>query len=128
MRSCRHAVTIWAQVVVRNRHSSLETVKRVLVKLMKSVAAKYNLQLTVNMESSDKNVSIPFKKVSLKVHPDKCGAQDAFQNLIATNDLWQELLKNSGVARQPSQPESQEKVRRRSPKPCFGRTKAFQTS
>ncbi len=53
--------------------SDLDIAKRELVKLLRELAAKYRVSFSLTRESSNKDVTQAFKKVSLKVHPDKGG-------------------------------------------------------
>ena len=82
--------------------SAVDTGKRELVKLLRGLAQRYQLRLDVSRDSSDKEVSKAFKKVSLRVHPDKGGEQTDFQRLSAANDTWQELVKRKGAVGRPS--------------------------
>ena len=85
--------------------SAVDAAKRELVKLLRGLAQRYQLRLDVSRDSSDKEVSKAFKKVSLRVHPDKGGEQTDFQRLSAANDTWQELVKRKGaVGRPPAEP------------------------
>ena len=73
--------------------SEVDSAKRGLVKLLRSLAEKHGVQLVLNRDSSNKQVQQAFRKVSLKVHPDKGGEQAVFQELSAMNDAWQDLLR-----------------------------------
>ena len=53
--------------------SDLDIAKRELVKLLRELAAKYRVSFSLTRESSNKDVTQAFKKVSLKAHPDKGG-------------------------------------------------------
>ena len=53
--------------------SDVDAAKRELVKLLKASAALHGLQLVLTRESTDKEVEQAFRKVALKVHPDKGG-------------------------------------------------------
>ena len=77
--------------------SDLEIAKRELVKLLRELAAKYRVSFSLTRESSNKDVTKAFKKVSLKAHPDKGGDVADFQRLSGSNDVWQDLLKNAGA-------------------------------
>ena len=77
-----------------------------------------DLRLTVRRESADKDVSKAFRKVSLKVHPDKGGNLGDFQKLSVANDTWKDALKNRGV---PGRPRSAEEPAHRKPKPAAKR-------
>ena len=80
--------------------SAVDFAKRELVKGLKELAAKYSITFafTLTRESSDKDVIKAFRRVSLKVHPDK----KDFQKLSATNDAWQDLLKNAAAPGRPA--------------------------
>ena len=69
--------------------SALDVAKRALVRLLIALAAKYGVQVTVPRDSADKEVFKPWRKVSLKVHPDKGGDATDFAQLSAANDNWQ---------------------------------------
>lgn len=55
--------------------SPLDLAKRELVKVLKALARKYAVQLTLERENSDKQVTQAYRRLSLKVHPDKGGDQ-----------------------------------------------------
>ena len=75
--------------------SPTDVAKRELVKLLKSLAVKYGVQLEVTRDSSDKEVVKAWRKVSLRTHPDKGGGAEDFARLSAANDTWQDLVKTS---------------------------------
>ena len=75
--------------------SPTDVAKRELVKLLKSLAAKYGVQLEVTRDSADKEVVKAWRKVSLKTHPDKGGEGEDFARLSTANDAWQDLVKTS---------------------------------
>ena len=84
--------------------SAVDFAKRELVKVLKELAAKYSITFafTLTRESSDEDVIKAFRRVSLKVHPDKKGDVQDFQKLNATNDAWQDLLKNAAAPARPA--------------------------
>ena len=82
--------------------SETDIAKRALVKLLRELAAKYNVGIALTRDSSNKDVEKCFRKVSLKVHPDKGGTLSDFQRMSAANDAWQDLLKNAGPAGRPA--------------------------
>ena len=82
--------------------SPVDVAKRALVKLLRGLGQKYKLKLELTRDSSAKDVSKAFKKVSLRAHPDKGGEQVEFQRLSAANDEWQELLKAKGCVGRPT--------------------------
>jgi hypothetical protein len=98
--------------------SPVDTAKRALVSLLKALAARYDCPLTLTRDSSDSDVRKAFKKVCLKVHPDKPGGSvPDFQRLSAANDTWQDLLKNNGAPGRPPKAEQERKPRPRAGKP-----------
>ena len=91
--------------------SAVDVAKRELVKVLKTLAGKYKVKLTLSRDSADREVSAAFKRVSLRAHPDKGGEKADFQSLSAANDSWQELLKQRGA---PGRPRSHTRVPRAS--------------
>ena len=81
--------------------SAVDAAKRELVKVLRELAAKYTVALSLTRESPDKDVTKAFRKVSSKAHPDKGGLLADFQKLSATNDVCQGLLKNPGLRGRP---------------------------
>ena len=75
--------------------SEVDSAKRGLVKLLRSLAEKPGVQLVLTRDSTNKQVQQAFRRAALKVHPDKGGEQAVFQELSATNDAWQDLLRKS---------------------------------
>ena len=53
--------------------SGPQQAKRALVKVLLTLAALYSLRLDVARESADDVVTRAFRRVALKVHPDKGG-------------------------------------------------------
>ena len=96
--------------------SAVDTAKREFVKLLRVLAQRYQLRLDVSGASSDKEVSKAFKKVSLRVRPDKGGEQTDFQRLSAANDTWQELVKRKGAVGRP--PTEAKAPRRKTAQAC----------
>ena len=70
--------------------SEVDLAKRELVKVLRALAAKYKVTLSLTRESSNQDVDKAFRRVSLKVHPDKGGSLADFQKLSATNDAWKQ--------------------------------------
>ena len=83
--------------------SQADVAKRELVKVLRELAAKYRVPLSLCRESSKQEVDKAFRKVSCKAHPDKGGLLADFQKLSATNDVWQDLLMNAGSRGRPAQ-------------------------
>ena len=98
--------------------SELDAAKRELVKLLECLALKYGLRLQLDRESANKEVEKAFRRVALRVHPDKGGHQADFQKLSAVNDAWKDLLKNRASAGRPEKPpEERRKQRGKAGKP-----------
>ena len=51
--------------------SRLQVARRALVVLIKAVAAQCNIVVSISIDAADKDVTAAFKRVALKVHPDK---------------------------------------------------------
>lgn len=83
--------------------SEVDLAKRELVKVLRALAAKYKVTLSLTRESSNKDVDKAFRRVSLKVHPDKGGSLADFQKLSATNDAWKDLHKSARAPGRPPQ-------------------------
>jgi curved DNA-binding protein CbpA len=69
--------------------------KRALVTILLELARLYSLTLTVTRESEDKVVEAAYKKLVLKVHPDKGGCTSAFQKLQAAREKWLDSQKTN---------------------------------
>ena len=88
--------------------SQVDVAKRELVKVLK--AFKYKITLKLTRDSADSDVERAFKKVSLKVHPDKGGVVADFQTLSVANDAWQNISKNKSRPGRPAGRQQQPKV------------------
>ena len=64
----------------------LQAAKRVFVSLLLTLARAYEIAVKINRESPDKDVKAAFRKVSLKVHPDKGGRSEDFAKLNAARE------------------------------------------
>ena len=62
--------------------------KRALVKLILSFAACYEVLLSVNRDSGDKDILSAYRRVVVRVHPDKGGRKKDFQSLQAAKESW----------------------------------------
>ena len=85
---CSHISTV-AHVDLLAMPSPTDLAKRDLVKVLRELAVKYGVALSLTRESANKEVEKAFRKVSFKAHPDKGGLLADFQRLSATNDKWQ---------------------------------------
>ena len=72
----------------------LQLAKRALVKVLLVLARVYSVTVQVNRDSEDKAVQTAFRKVALKVHPDKGGKKEDFQKLQAAKDKWDTARQN----------------------------------
>ena len=75
--------------------SNVDTAKRALVTLLKSLAAIYGVVVGITRESTDKELVAVFRKVCRKVHPDRGGAEAHQKALNAARDLWDEAMRAS---------------------------------
>ena len=73
--------------------SNLETAKRVLVTLLKSLVGIYSVVLGLTRESTNTQVKAAYKKVSLKAHPDQGGEAKHQAALHAARDTWEDALR-----------------------------------
>ena len=83
--------------------------RRALVKVLLALAALYALSLNLSRESTDEQVTKAYKRVALKVHPDKGGTVEHAQQLNLAKEAWEKAKKKAkgpgGRAReQPGQP------------------------
>ena len=82
--------------------SEVDAKKRVLVTLLKRLARKYNLQLSLVREATDAQVGAAFRRVIKQAHPDKRGSAADAKELNAARDAWEEAKKaRRGQGRQP---------------------------
>ena len=75
--------------------SAIDKAKRVLVTLLKSLAAIYGVALGLTRECTQVEVKAAYKKVSCKAHPDRGGAPEHQKALNAARDAWEETLRAS---------------------------------
>ena len=73
--------------------SNIDTARRALVTLLKSLAGFYCVVVFLTRQSTDVEVSAAFKKVARKAHPDKGGAPEHQKALNAARDAWQDALR-----------------------------------
>ena len=64
--------------------SNLGAAKRAFVKVLLSLAVSYAVTIEVNRDSADSDVLRAYKRLVLKVHPDKGGRRKDFQKLRST--------------------------------------------
>ena len=69
--------------------SALDIAKRAYVKLLLQLATIYGVVLTLTRDSPAAAVASAFRKVAVKVHPDKGGTVDHQQALNAAREKWE---------------------------------------
>ena len=69
--------------------SAVLLAKRSLVKLLLRLAVAYQVVLSLNRDAPDAKVTESFRKVVLKVHPDKGGKLEDSQELHDARDAWE---------------------------------------
>ena len=74
--------------------SSVLLAKRTLVTLLLRLAAAYQVVVSINRDSPDVKVTQAFRKVVLKVHPDKGGSLADAQKLQEAREAWDKARKN----------------------------------
>ena len=93
--------------------SAVQVAKRTLLATMRAVALSFGMVLTCNRDSSDKDVVVNFRKLALRVHPDRPGGSTAQQGRL--NDAraaWEDVL---GSSKKAGRPKNNHEDRR---KPC----------
>ena len=82
--------------------SAFTVLKRALVKVLQSLILTYGLQLQITRDSSDECLKRAYKRLSLKVHPDKGGSSADQQQLNDAYGAWIDGLKSNRSAGRPS--------------------------
>ena len=86
--------------------STTQLAKRAFVRVLLALASAYLLSITVNRDSSDASVRAAYRRVLLKVHPDKGGSNDDMRRLNHARDEWENARSQKGQGgRKPSTPE-----------------------
>ena len=78
--------------------SSVLLAKRSLVSLLLRLAVAYQVVIFVNRTSPDAGVKAAFRKVVLKVHPDKGGDTAEFQKLQEAKEQWEAAAKSANCS------------------------------
>ena len=73
----------------------LTLAKRAFVKVLLALASSYSVAAQVNRDTPDHAVLTAYKRVALKVHPDKAGTNEDFQKLQAAKENWERAKTNS---------------------------------
>ena len=79
--------------------SAIDYAKRSLVALLKALAKKYGLVITLSRESSEAVLRTAVRKVSLKAHPDRSGSDEDQKLLNASKDAWQKPVDQASEKR-----------------------------
>ena len=72
--------------------SALETAKRAFVKLLLQLAITYGVALTLTRDSPAAALTTAFRKVAVKVHPDKGGTEDHQKSLNNAREKWEQAV------------------------------------
>lgn len=81
--------------------SPLTLAKRAFVKVLLALASSYGVAVQVNRDTADHAVLTAYKRVALKVHPDKGGTNADFQKLQAAKENWERAKTNSAPPGRP---------------------------
>jgi len=73
--------------------------KRALVAVLRELAGSYELVINIQRESPDAAVLAAYRKVVLKVHPDKGGQVEDAQRLQGAKEAWDSARKKPSSAR-----------------------------
>ena len=76
--------------------SSVLLAARALVHIMLAMAKVYRVPVAVNRESPAEELRAAYKRLILKVHPDKGGRTDHMQRLQEAKDAWDSARRRSG--------------------------------
>jgi hypothetical protein len=87
--------------------SAFQVAQRALVKLLLSLAQAYQVVLAINRDSAKAAIQKAFRKVSVKVHPDKGGSTTDFQRLTVAQSGGADV----GVAARAAAPPGQGRSR-----------------
>ena len=69
--------------------SAVDLAKRAFIKVLLQLAATYAVKLSLSRDSPADAVSAAYRKVSLKVHPDKGGTDEQQTALNAAREAWE---------------------------------------
>ena len=87
--------------------SPASRMKRALVSLLLHLARIYSVTVAVSRDSPDPEVRSAYRRVCLKVHPDKAGGcKDATVNLNVAYSSWVDAMRTPGKAGRPSKPQA----------------------
>lgn len=77
--------------------SKLGAATRAFVSVLVAMSRRYSLALEVNRESSPEQLLKAYRKLLLKVHPDKGGKKEDAQSLQAVKETWDKLRRATAV-------------------------------
>ena len=81
--------------------SANQQAKRAFVAVLLTLAASYSLRLPITRESEDDDILRAFRRVALKVHPDKGGQVEHAQALNAAKEAWDKARSKGGKSGRP---------------------------
>lgn len=81
--------------------STVSIAKRALVSLLLKLAVAYQVVVSVSRDSPDVSVKAAFRKIAVKVHPDKGGDTADFQRLQDAKERWEAAAKDAKNGRPP---------------------------
>ena len=97
--SCQFGVQHFSSMAA----SRLELATRAFVVVLLALARRYELLLQVNRDSPAEQLVKSYRKLLLKVHPDKGGRKEDVQKLQAAKEEWEKARQtSSGKAGRPS--------------------------
>ena len=78
-------------------HVSCSALERALVKLLLAIAREFSIILSINRDSSDAQIKTAYKKVLVRVHPDKPGGStERTKELTGLWGQWQDSQRVRG--------------------------------
>ena len=75
--------------------SLVQTTKRALVSLLKSLAVKFKLVLSITHDSDDAEVRKSYRTVSRRVHPDRGGFAEGQKKLNVAYGNWEKATREA---------------------------------
>ena len=79
----------------------VQKAKRAYVKVLLSLASKYEITAGINRDSDEKALSLCFRKLARRTHPDKGGCDAAAKLLHVARDEWRAAQKRSESPKEP---------------------------
>ena len=97
--------------------SAVQVAKRAFVRVLLRLAQLYGVAIAVTRDSSDRQLEAAFRKLAVRVHPDKGGAAADFQVLNDARESWKDLV-GSPPGRRPAEQQQQEEQQPAAPQPA----------